>query len=197
MKALEKIARIERLYEKLKNQNRSMEFYKDDLLFCFYECWSVRDWLLNDTSVRTKNPNIEPLIKEHVSQNDFIKMSFDIANREKHLELRNNQVDGKISNTKIGIHAENNIHVGISDISIKLIHVDDIKEYDAKIKEQEELKNQEETQQYPKESKALQTGTSYITQEYVVTNNKGDTYDALLVIHNTVESWKDFIHSLN
>jgi hypothetical protein len=195
MKALEKLARIERLYKELKNENRSPATYRDDLDYCFIQCWSVQDWLKNDDDLIALYPNIRSMVNTHVDNDQFLKITFDIANKEKHLKLLPNRIraDGKISASHIGIQNSHHISASICNIKINLIHVDDLAEYDEK---QEEQKQNEELNKKSIGTDNTSSCSTHITQEYFVTDDKGDTFNALEVLDKAIQSWKQFIATL-
>jgi len=66
VKALTKIDRVERIYKKLDNCNRSIESYKDDLFQCFIECWSVKEWLINDGELKEQYPYIKDMVEKYI-----------------------------------------------------------------------------------------------------------------------------------
>lgn len=186
MEVDKKIKKIERIYSKLQNENRDNESYMDDLLYCFIECWSIKEWLKNDIELQSKFTNINSKVEQYAKHNHNIQLCFDIANREKHLELKPNlnRVDGKISNSKIGVHLEDHITASIANITIKLIHVDDINEHDSK--QNTQIESKEKTYNPTVEK-------TFITQEYEVTDNSGNRFNAMIVLGKAIDSWKDFI----
>lgn len=192
MKAQEKISRINRLIKKLKIENRDIESYRDDLYFCFYEVWSVKDWLINDLGLSIKHPKIKSTLEDYVNDNKFLGIAFDIANREKHLILRNVRTGGEIAKANIGSSITEHISVSIADVSIKLIHVDDLEEYDTTQK----IKN------YKKQVKIIKLPPHHtqtpaeITQNYTVQSNHGETFDAIYVLEKSLNAWQHLIGTL-
>ena len=202
MKAQEKIARVERLLSRLSNQNRDLESYKDDLYYCFYECWHIKDHILNDDSV-SKNYEAIDLNKlihdECVNKSIFIKMCADIANREKHLKLKKSRVDGAINKSEIGYHFAECISVSVS-VKMDLIHKDDLAEHDRKRNELDKINMDMDKDQRISDNKdalSLPQQRASITQNYFVINDNGETYDALEVIENALHDWKSFINSIS
>lgn len=193
MKVQKKFDRIERLFKKLKVQDRSTDLYRDDLDYCFYECWCIKDWLKNDDYVIGICPDIRKKVEDHANANEFLILCADIANHEKHLELLyRNRVDGKISKTDIGIHCEEHI-TAVPSISIKFIPVNDLEKHSIKERQQEEDRPRE--QEIIDINDMSKTKHNYITQEYIVTNNKGEKFEAIFVLEKAVESWKSFVQT--
>lgn len=162
------------------------------MIFCFYECWSVKEWIINDNELKNDYPNIKKRVDTYVENNNFIKMSFDIANREKHLELRNIRTGGEIKKSQIEVHYNELITVGISDIKINLIPVDDLEKYDAAKK----IVNKQKPISNNNIKTSQSKNTTRLTQEYIVYNDKGESFNALYVIEKTVEAWEILINSL-
>jgi hypothetical protein len=192
LKVQEKISRIKRLIKKLKIENRDIESYRDDLYFCFYEVWSVKDWLINDLELSNKHPKIKLTVEDYINDNKFLGIAFDIANREKHLTLRNVRTGGEIAKSNIGVSINEHISVSIADVSVKLIHVDDLEEYD----------NSKKLKSYKHEDKNIKLPThqtltpAEITQDYTVQTNSGETFAAIYVIEKSLEAWESLICSL-
>jgi hypothetical protein len=192
LKVQEKISRIKRLIKKLKIENRDIESYRDDLYFCFYEVWSVKDWLINDLELSNKHPKIKLTVEDYINDNKFLGIAFDIANREKHLTLRNVRTGGEIAKSNIGVSINEHISVSIADVSFKLIHVDDLEEYD----------NSQKLKSYKHEDKKIKLPThqtltpAEITQDYTVQTNSGETFAAIYVIEKSLEAWESLICSL-
>lgn len=182
---------IKRLIKKLKTENRDIESYKDDLYFCFYEVWSVKDWLINDLELANKHPQIKSMVEDYVNDNKFLGISFDIANREKHLTLRNVRTGGEITKSNIGVSINEHISVSIADVNAKLIHVDDLEEYD----NAQKLKSSKEDKKIKFPAHHTQTPAK-ITQDYTVQTNFGETYDSIYVIEESLKAWEDLIGSL-
>jgi len=193
MKAREKLAKVKRFYARLRDENRSIESYKDDLYACFIECWSVQDWLKKDKELIKIHPDIGKRVNKHVNSNEFIKIAFDIANREKHLVLQKSRADGEIAQSKIGIGYSESIKVS-PELKVDFIHIDQLKEYDAKKAKEKEMAS--------KDNETVGSGENHqqspttITQDYIVTSGTGETYSAMFVIEKTIEAWESFIDSL-
>lgn len=184
MRVYEKINRVERMYLKLQNENRDNECYMDDLLDCFIQCWSIKEWIINDDEVKSKHSDIKNMVTDYIKNDQYIQLCIDIANRDKHLELKQKWVDGDISNSKIGVHYGEHITASIASITIEFKHVNDLVNNESE--EKDRIITEVKTH-VPIEDK------TFITQEYEVTDNLGNTYNALTVLSKAISSWKSFV----
>ena len=91
---LEQFERVKRFYHRLEEINngrvhdRSSDYYDDEFLSFFMNCYHLKDWIKNDDSVPQDIRNkVEPFINEHQCFHYFA----DIANGAKHLKLNHHR----------------------------------------------------------------------------------------------------------
>ena len=183
----EKIKRVELIYSKLKNENRDNESYKDDLLNCFIQCWSIKEHIKNDDDLRLKYSHIEKMVNDHIKSDVNIQLCNDIANRDKHLKLKKKWVDGDISKSEIGVHYGEHITVCGASVTIEFTNVNDLEDTESKDKDSIII---------PEESPVCIEDKTFISQEYEVVDNSGNSYEALTVLDKAIGSWKRFIQDI-
>jgi len=89
-KYLEQFDRVKRYYQRLQEigsgrvHDRASDFYDDDFLAYFMNCYHLKDWIKNDDSLPEEiKSDVEKFIKDHQC---FLYCA-DIANGAKHLKL--------------------------------------------------------------------------------------------------------------
>jgi hypothetical protein len=97
----EQYQRVLRYSEKIKNQDRSTLEYSDDIWAFFQSCWHLKDWIKNDLQIPSV---IRNKIEEESQQYDSLMICADLSNRSKHLELKWNRRDAKITGIGVTIH---------------------------------------------------------------------------------------------
>jgi hypothetical protein len=99
----EQLSRVQRLLDKIKNQDGGTEEYIDNVWAFFQNCWHLKDWIKNDAAVPAA---VRASIEQEVKQYDSLKICADLANRSKHLKLTSNmRCDAKITGVGVTIHA--------------------------------------------------------------------------------------------
>jgi hypothetical protein len=187
MKVKEKIAKVDRLLIKLQNQNRCNLTYKDDLDHAFIECWSIKEWIKNDSELKIRIPQVGKITEQVANSNTSIMIVSDVANREKHLFLRDpKETNAAIKNSHLGIHVSETISLSLT-AHISVIHVDDLEEYDKNKANEPSKTTQPSTQQ----------SSCEITQTYVIEDKDGRSYDALEVLKEAIGLWREFINQLD
>lgn len=104
-KYIEQYERVKRWYTRLKNvtdgvdhsreHNFPSEYYQDDVLAFFINCYHLKDWIINDNSAKISSKDVE----DFVSQSEFLRVCGDVCNGSKHLTLTTPRAD---KNTKLG-----------------------------------------------------------------------------------------------
>jgi hypothetical protein len=95
----EQLGRVERFLQRISVPNKNREEYEDFLWAFFQNCWHLRDWIENDTSIRRSKRGAILLA---VDQSKVLAICQCIANRSKHYRLdwkprRNAKVVAEIS----------------------------------------------------------------------------------------------------
>jgi hypothetical protein len=95
----EQLGRVERFLQRISVPNTNREVYEDFLWAFFQNCWHLRDWIENDTSIRKSKRGAILLA---VDQSKVLAICQCIANRSKHYRLdwkprRNAKVVAEIS----------------------------------------------------------------------------------------------------
>jgi hypothetical protein len=96
--------RLKRFLQRIENQDRNQIEYEDDFWAFCQNCWHLKDWIKNDTSLPQLVRNrVENEVKKYHSLMVFA----DLANRSKHFTLwpKSNRVDGKLKGKDVIIHA--------------------------------------------------------------------------------------------
>lgn len=101
MKYLEQYERVKRWYERLRLVNEGKEFklpsdyYQDEVLAFFINCYHLKDWIKNDPASKGLRRGVE----EFVSKSEALGVCGDVCNGSKHLVITKGRIS---SNTKIG-----------------------------------------------------------------------------------------------
>jgi len=102
MKYLEQYLRVKRWHERFmtssknKVHNMSTDNYQDDLYAFFINCYHLKDWIKNDSSLTQQ---IRNKVEKFVSESEELNICGDICNGSKHLVLDRPK---KSADTKIG-----------------------------------------------------------------------------------------------
>jgi len=67
---------------------RNTEFYQDEVYAFFINCYHLKDWIINEKSV--KNKNKKQKLEDFINNNECMSLCADICNGLKHLELSRN-----------------------------------------------------------------------------------------------------------
>ncbi|MCL4418063.1 MAG: hypothetical protein M1365_15490 [Actinobacteria bacterium] len=96
---LEQYERTKRWYVRLKNvtegreHNLPSDYYQDDVLAFFINCYHIKDWIKNSKSASSKE------VEDFVSQSEFLRVCGDVCNGSKHLTLTTPKSN---KNTRVG-----------------------------------------------------------------------------------------------
>jgi hypothetical protein len=102
----EQYERVKRSLCRIENRNEDLsEYHKDDIWHFFQDCYHLKDWLKNDSTIddKTKGKNGDN-IEKFVRSNIELQLCADLANRTKHLELLKERVDKNIETRSIAFH---------------------------------------------------------------------------------------------
>lgn len=95
---LEQISRVHRFLNRIRDKEKERIQYEDDLWSFFQNCWHLKDWIKND-------PKVSDVIKSNIGveiyQYESLRICADLANRSKHLVLRNIRIDANIPGRQI------------------------------------------------------------------------------------------------
>jgi len=100
-KYIEQYERVKRWYQRLKNitdgreHNLPSEYYQDEVLAFFINCYHLKDWIINDNSAEISSKSVE----DFVNQSEFLRVCGDVCNGSKHLNITSPKSD---KNTKVG-----------------------------------------------------------------------------------------------
>ena len=93
--------RVKRFFSRLTNQNRSQIDYEDDLWAFFQNCWHLKDWIKNDSTI---SQNIRDKIENEVKKYNSLMIAADLANRSKHFALTSKRADANITKKSVTVH---------------------------------------------------------------------------------------------
>jgi hypothetical protein len=96
----EQFARVKRYLARIEDRNRYPIDYEDDLWSFFQNCWHLKDWLKNDSSVPSV---ITQKVENDLKNCSSLMICADLANRSKHLKLTTPppRKDAKVKEKKI------------------------------------------------------------------------------------------------
>src|SRR4030095_2546076 len=95
---IQQYGRVRRYLERIQDQDRDRTEYEDDLWSFFQNCWHLKDWLIND-----EDPGVSPELRDELKHKlsdslgpyANLRICGDLANRTKHLKLKNPWADAK------------------------------------------------------------------------------------------------------
>jgi hypothetical protein len=95
---IQQYRRVRRYLERIQDQDRDRIEYEDDLWSFFQNCWHLKDWLINDED-QSVSPELRDELKHRLSDGlgpyANLRICADLANRTKHLKLKNPWADAK------------------------------------------------------------------------------------------------------
>lgn len=100
-KYIEQYERVKRWYTRLKNvtdgreHNLPSDYYQDEVLAFFINCYHLKDWIINDKSAKVSSKEVE----DFVNKSEFLRVCGDVCNGSKHLTLTTSRSD---KNTRLG-----------------------------------------------------------------------------------------------
>jgi hypothetical protein len=95
-KYMEQYERMKRSYDRFHKIKHGLEHtepsvhYEDDIYVFFMHCWHLKEWIKNDSAVKTRMPKIGDDVERFVKESEPLSLSADLCNSLKHLE-RNTQ----------------------------------------------------------------------------------------------------------
>jgi|SRR5215469_4578073 len=89
---LEQYERMQRSYDRfceLKSglADKISADYEDDVYAFFMHCYHLKDWVKNDSDVKTQMPNIDTDVEHFINQSEALSLCADLCNSRKRLEL--------------------------------------------------------------------------------------------------------------
>lgn len=75
-----------------RQHDKSTEYYQDIVYVFFMNCYHLKDWIINDPNVNLPSKQVE----DFINSEDCMKISADICNSLKHLELNRSPRSGKV-----------------------------------------------------------------------------------------------------
>jgi hypothetical protein len=88
----EQYERMQRSYDRFREIKSRLAHkvpsdYEDDIYAFFMHCYHLKDWVKNDTSVKTRMPNIGADIEQYINESEALSLCTDLCNSLKRLEL--------------------------------------------------------------------------------------------------------------
>ena len=135
----QQLDRVKRFLVRIEDQDRDQTTYEDDLWSFFQNCWHLKDWIKNDSSI---SQDVRDVIEYKVKNYNSLLIVADLANRSKHFQLRpkSNRVDADVKNVGVKLHIQTlNLDLGtgettggevLSEYQYTIL-TDDGSEYDA------------------------------------------------------------------
>src|SRR5262249_28177280 len=92
-KYLEQYERMQRSYDRFREikpglTDKISSDYEDDVYAFFLHCYHLKDWVKNDTSVKSRMPNIGPDVERFINESEALSLCADLCNSLNHLELK-------------------------------------------------------------------------------------------------------------
>src|SRR6516225_1807549 len=87
----EQYERMQRSYDRfreIRSANKVPSDYEDDIYAFFMHCYHLKDWVKNDTSVKTRMPNIGADVEQFINESEALRLCADLCNSSKRLELK-------------------------------------------------------------------------------------------------------------
>lgn len=89
---LDQLARVRRFLRRIETHNRPAVDYDDDIWLFYQNCWHLKDWIKNDTTVPI---TVRRTLEDKLKQCPELMICADLANATKHLELKTPRVGAK------------------------------------------------------------------------------------------------------
>jgi hypothetical protein len=88
----EQYERMQRSYDRFREINTRLadkvsSDYEDDVYAFFMHCYHLKDWVKNDTSVKTRMPNIGTDVERFISESEPLSLCVALCSSLKRLEL--------------------------------------------------------------------------------------------------------------
>jgi len=111
---LEQYERMRRSYDRFREikpglTKKISSDYEDDIYAFFMQCYHLKDWIKNDTSVKTRTPDIGTDVEQFVNGSEALSLCADICNSLNHLELKRSSSDERPSFGRKQYHSRLNI----------------------------------------------------------------------------------------
>ena len=89
---LEQYERMQRSYDRFREFNLRLSDkissdYEDDVYAFFMHCYHLKDWIKNDSSVKSRMPNIRTDVEQFINESEALSLCADLCNSLKALEL--------------------------------------------------------------------------------------------------------------
>jgi len=101
---IEQFQRVNRYMVRLEDQSRDSTEYDDDLWSFFQNCWHLKDWIKNDSTLPT---TLCEQIEQIVARYPNIIVCADLANRTKHSNLTRVRVDARFTQRNVTVNIGN------------------------------------------------------------------------------------------
>jgi hypothetical protein len=90
---VEQYERMRRSYDRFREikpglTDKISSDYEDDIYAFFMHCYHLKDWVKNDTSVKTRMPNIGADVERFINESEALSLCADLCNSSKRLELK-------------------------------------------------------------------------------------------------------------
>ena len=92
-KYLEQYERMQRSYDRFLEikpglTDKISSDYEDNVYAFFLHCYHLKDWVKNDTSVKSRMPNIGTDVERFINESEALGLCTDLCNSLKRLELK-------------------------------------------------------------------------------------------------------------
>ena len=90
---LEQYERLQRAYDRFREFNLALtdkisSDYEDEVYAFFMYCYHLKDWIKNDSSVKSRMPNIGTDVEQFINESEALSLCVDLCNSLKRLELK-------------------------------------------------------------------------------------------------------------
>lgn len=130
----EQWTRVNRYYDRFKQMNdgveghgKSSDYYFDDMLSFFQNCFHLRDWLIADNFISAKTTKTP---KQYVNDTECLAICADLANAVKHMRLTHGMKSGaepKRANRSLAVTGSSSVVMLKANIEHKGVILDAFK----------------------------------------------------------------------
>lgn len=182
----EKITEIIELFKRIHDYNRSYISYKNDIEYCFVKCYHFKDFLKKNSEVnktlKQYTTDVNQYVEDYINNNNCLQICGAIANRSKHYENKNNKkrADAKIEKKTFTYSFNLNPDVLTLNPGESVIF-----EMDPK------------PNCYKNDNPAECLKFDFVTelQEYIIKDDKGNTYKAIQLLNDCINAWLIFLNN--
>ena len=98
-KYVEQYERMQRSYDRFRESKTRLadkvsSDHEDDVYAFFMHCYHLKDWVKNDTSVKTQMPNIDTDVEQFINESEALSLCAALCNSLRRLELNRSHSSG-------------------------------------------------------------------------------------------------------